>query len=350
MAFRVCLFNHKGGVSKTTTSYNLGWQLALLGKKILLVDGDPQCNLSGLILGKDFDSYYESEGTKNHNIKDGVAPAFEARPTSIEAVDCVQSQSNNNLYLLAGHANLSEYDASLSFAQNSNNAIATLQNLPGAFNKLIEVTCEKYAIDFVFIDMNPGLSAINQNLFVISDAFIIPTNPDPFSIMALSTLSSTLPKWVSWATRMQPLFADSVYPLPEAHPKFIGEIVQRFNIRNGRASKANQDFITSIKDTVKTKLAPALRRANMLFEQEVYDDIQVTDDFCLDEIPDFQGLLPRAYDTGKAVFDLTDEDLNATGTVLENMKRSQDRFKEIFLNLADVIIKVESHATGTPAV
>lgn len=41
--------------------------------------------------------------------------------------------------------------------------------------------------------MNASLSAINQNLFLSANAFIIPTNPDPFSIMAINTLTTTLP-------------------------------------------------------------------------------------------------------------------------------------------------------------
>jgi chromosome partitioning protein len=40
MTKTICLFNHKGGVSKTTTTFNLGWALARLGKKVLLVDLD----------------------------------------------------------------------------------------------------------------------------------------------------------------------------------------------------------------------------------------------------------------------------------------------------------------------
>ena len=53
MSKSICLFNHKGGVSKTTTTFNLGWSLAALEKKVLIVDLDSQCNLTGLVLGFD---------------------------------------------------------------------------------------------------------------------------------------------------------------------------------------------------------------------------------------------------------------------------------------------------------
>jgi len=44
MSKKIVFFNHKGGVGRTTTTYNVGWMLGLLGKKVLLVDADPQCN------------------------------------------------------------------------------------------------------------------------------------------------------------------------------------------------------------------------------------------------------------------------------------------------------------------
>lgn len=346
MTTKIVLFNHKGGVSKTTTSYNLGWMLALLGKKVLLVDSDPQCNLSSLILGDDFEKYYLDTMTQHQNIKDGVKVAFQGKPKPIEAVNCFSPLDNGNLFLLAGHADLSEYDAALSFAQNSNNAITALENLPGAFNELIEQTARRYNIDFVLIDLNPGLSAINQNLFISSDAFIIPTNPDPFSIMALNTLSVVLPRWVDWADRMRHLFEEATYPLAQSKPKFIGEIIQRFNVRKGKAAKPYRDNIDEIKTVIREKFTPEIKKHRMLFPEAAYKDVGISDDFCLLELKDFQGLLPKSQLAGVPVFALTSQQLNETGQVLHDLEKNRDDIRESFRELANKVIGLEKYAKG----
>jgi chromosome partitioning protein len=53
MSKRIAMFKHKGGVSKTTSVYNIGWMLSKKAK-VLIVDSDPQCNLSSLVLGDGF--------------------------------------------------------------------------------------------------------------------------------------------------------------------------------------------------------------------------------------------------------------------------------------------------------
>jgi len=346
MAQKIVYFNHKGGVSKTTTTYNLGWMLAEKGKRVLLVDADPQCNLTALILNETFEQYYLEDETKNNNIKDGVKVAFEGKPQEITPVVCPASPRNENLFLLPGHANLSEYDAALSFAQTSNNAISTLQNLPGAFNYLIDKTADKYQIDFVFIDLNPGLSAINQNLFVLSNFFIIPTNPDPFSIMAINTLVSILPRWVEWVERMRPSFADAAYPLPQTTPKLIGTLIQRFNVRKGKAAKPYRENIEEIKEAVVTKLIPALKQRDMMLNTNAYENAGIVADLCLAEIPDFQGLLPKANDAGVPVFAITDDEINETGSVLQGMIEKRNIFRDLFDSIANKIISLCAYAEG----
>lgn len=346
MLTKIVFFNHKGGVSKTTTAYNLGWMLAKQNKRVLLVDADPQCNLTSLILGDELEEYYTNTTTKDHNIKDGVRVAFEARPRPIEAVNCPSVAENDGLFLLAGHTDLSEYEASLSFAQTTNNALATLMHLPGAFNALIERTSETYNIDFVLIDLNPSLSAINQNLFTLSDAFIVPTNPDPFSAMAVTTLAKVLPRWVQWAKRSQDIFKDSAYPLSDSSPKFIGTVIQKFNIRKGKATQAARNAIDNIKNITKNTLIPSLNQAGMLFDQTVYSEANMAADYCLAEIPDFQSMIHKAHEIGKPVFDLTDQEirnLNITGAVLDSYKDMRNRYRTQFEYIAQQLITLSNH-------
>jgi len=68
MAKVIALFNHKGGVSKTTTSFHLGWALAEKQKKVLLIDADPQSNLTSLALSiPDEDAFERLYNRKDSN-------------------------------------------------------------------------------------------------------------------------------------------------------------------------------------------------------------------------------------------------------------------------------------------
>ena len=75
----ISLFNHKGGVSKTTTTFNLGWMFAEQEHKTLIVDADPQCNLTALVLGYNsidaFDTVYTDK--PNCDIYTCIKPILE---------------------------------------------------------------------------------------------------------------------------------------------------------------------------------------------------------------------------------------------------------------------------------
>lgn len=335
MSKRIVFFNHKGGVSKTTTAYNLGWKLAE-NSKVLLVDADPQCNLTSLLIDE-FDNYYIDGATRSHNIRDGVEVAFKGRPEPLSPIECYSPSRNQNLFLIPGHQNLSEYEASLTFALTSNNAISALENLPGAFHAFIKLVETKYDIDYTIIDLNPGLSSINQNLVMCSDYIVVPTNPDPFSIMALDTLTSILPRWSSWLSQSGHLFADSSYPLDLSPPKLLGSVIQRFNVRKGKAARPYRDNIQDIKFKLRDGLKPALARSNMLLPDETYGSEFIQNGLCISEIPDFQGLLPKSLDVGVPVFALEEDEIGESGTVLDGMIGNRDKFNTQFNNFASKV-------------
>ena len=168
-AKQIALFNHKGGVGKTTTTFNLGWMLADKGKRVIIADCDPQCNLTGIVLGfketEDFESMYASDTVTN--IRDGLAPAFESRPIHIQPVDCQPIKGQPNMFLLPGHIGVAEYEVTLGIAQELSGSLVTLQNLPGSLHYLFTKTAEKYDADYILIDMSPSLGPINHILHLM---------------------------------------------------------------------------------------------------------------------------------------------------------------------------------------
>jgi chromosome partitioning protein len=188
MPHRILLFNHKGGVGKTISAYSIGWKLNQKGYRVLLVDGDSQVNLTARALGEKFEDYYtEESGVRFNNIYDAIRPVFEGRPQPIEGFECPTAENNDTLYVLPGHPDLSALEGQISLAQETRGTLSVTKNLPGAIHRIISIIEQKYNIDYSIIDINPGLGALNQNFFMICDGFIVPTNPDPFSLMSLNT-------------------------------------------------------------------------------------------------------------------------------------------------------------------
>ena len=348
MGKKIALFNHKGGVSKTTTTFNLGWMLASKGKTAILVDTDPQCNLTGLVLGysgpSELEQFYTTQ--EERNLRSGLAPAFESRPAPIQPIDCVPVENRENLYLLPGHIRLSEYEVTLGIAQELSGTIQTLQNLPGSIAYLLDKTSEKFDADYILIDMNPSLSSFNQNLLMTSDFFILPTSPDYFSVMAIDSLANVLPDWRAWAQKASdlPILRNASYPFPNITPKFLGSLIQNYRPRAGIPSTGFQKWIDEINDATTKKLAPELAQLDMMLPLEAYKEQNIGDGFCLATIPDFNTLIAKSQDAQTPVFELSPDQIGQTGVVLERTLKSRDNFNDIFSELANKVIGLTNYA------
>lgn len=335
MAPVISLFNHKGGVSKTTTAFNLGWALADRGHRVLIVDGDPQCNLTGTVLGfdgiNDFADFYAS--TPGANISACLEPIFKATGVPLEPAPICETP-NPNLFLLAGNIELSENETQVAVALSTSSAIPALQNIPGSLCALLQKTAEENKYDVVIVDMSPSVGALNQCFLMGSDYFIVPTSPDYYCNQAISSLSRVLPRW----NRSVEQFRDQslLYPFPKSPPRFCGIISQRYRPRSGTPAYSFQQWIDRIKETVDTELVPALRATNMSISELEFNASSPSDTpYNLINIADFNSLIAKSQESSVPVFALSDEQIGQSGFILETMKKSRDHFLKSFYDLAN---------------
>lgn len=321
---KIAIFNHKGGVSKTTTTFHLGWMLANKGKKVLFVDADSQCNLTMMFMGySKYDEYLLSND--NNNIKDALEPAFKAKPRLIDSIDCIQNAKNPNLYILPGSIDLTEYEVALGMSFQLATALGTMKNLPGSFSYLIDKCMKKYSIDYALIDMNPSLSAVNQDLLISSDYFMIPTSPDVFSLKAVQSLSRILPTWESWAVQARNVFQDAEYPLPHHTPKFLGYTINDFNLRQyGQPSQSFAAIMNEIGQSINQFLVPALQSVNMMLPDSKYLEAQLLnkelkslnrelDKYCIGQVSNFNKFIAESNKKSVPVYELSLSDAAYSG-------------------------------------
>lgn len=369
----ITFFNHKGGVAKTTNCYHLGWKLAQKGKKVILVDADSQCNLTGLAMGLmpgDYSSEVERaeaegadqeaveilnklkeednalaqradkfwESVRSNNIHSALRPAFKAEPRPLEPVDVIAVPGNQNLFLLPGHIELADYESDLALAQNVKGTIGSQQNIPGAISHLLSITGEEQEADYLLVDVSPSLGAINQNIVSISDEVVIPCAPDYFSMMALMSLKEILPKWKDWAreTAGSKGLQNAVYKFPEPKFKVSGLTISRFVMYKGKPASAFAAWIDKIQSACGDELMPALRDADILKNPDTLD----SEDFIMAKIRDFNSLRPKSQEKQKPVFALTDEDLGLSGQSLANMSEQRKQADQVFDSFADRVMEI----------
>lgn len=333
----ISLFNHKGGVSKTTTTFNLGWMLAAQGHRTLIVDADPQCNLTALVLDynatEDIEEYYRNN--PGCDISTGLEPVMSGRLTGL-VPGSPSSTSNPGLFLYCGNLGLSEIETQVSVALTTSTAIPAIRNIPGSLGHLIRLTADALNIEYVLIDMSPSVGAINQCLLMASDFFIVPTSPDFFCAQAIKSLSSIVPRWNREITPFRS--PDLDYSIPEQVPRFLGFISQRYRPRSGVPARSFQRWIEVIRETVSQRLIPALMPIGMTISQQTFEScISGDEPFNLANIADFNSLIAQSQKHNVPIFALSDTQIEQGGVILENMIESRENFKRVFETLANEI-------------
>ena len=162
----IAIANQKGGVGKTTTAINLAASLAVLEKKVLIIDADPQANTtSGLNFSPDND--------QERTLYEVMVDQIDIRNTLIQTEIA-------NLHMIPSHINLVGAEIQLVDASDRESRIK---------NALAAIKDE---YDFIIIDCSPSLGLITVNSLAAADSVMIPVQPEFFALEGLGKLLQTI--------------------------------------------------------------------------------------------------------------------------------------------------------------
>jgi len=278
----ISLFNNKGGVGKSTLSYHLGCALSELGKKVLFVDLDPQCNLTINAMFEDeleriwkdedpfmddFSDAMEQDKDKTilttprsvhfllKPVEDGFSD-FEVLPPA--------KRLSPNIFILPGRLSIHKFEAKISerwngLYQGESLSIRTVT----AFRSICEKYAEKYNCDYVIVDTSPSLGIMNKTIISTVDGFFIPTFPDMFSLYGIKNIGNSLEIWQKeFSTIYNLISSTKIAKFPKKFVQFIG-----FTIYNAKK-------YTATKNPNPYSLASAHYRYALLIPQTIKENIR----------------------------------------------------------------------------
>lgn len=233
----VSVINYKGGVGKTTVTANLASEMVSRGKKVLVIDLDPQTNLTfSYMKVEDWSRTCEKKKTIKYwfdSIIDGTrtVPSFK---------DLIVKQYNVDL--ICSHLGLIDVDIELAAGlsagterQHKNNFIRTYSYIKKELKKL------EGEYDIVLFDCPPNFSIVTKNALIASDYYIVPAKMDYLSTLGINQLKNHVDNLVKQFNNYVTDINDQV------NPAFLGVVATMIAVRNGEPIAAQNMYIQQLK-------------------------------------------------------------------------------------------------------
>lgn len=326
MSVRVLtFFNNKGGVGKTSLVFHLAWMLADLGKRIVVVDLDPQANLTSAFLPEeDLEALWDDNGCAGGN-----GTVFQCLRPLTEVGDILDAQTQRisaGLHLVPGDLALAGFEDFLSQewpqALGSGPLYRPFRILT-SFWQIAQRAAAQHSADLILFDVGPNLGAINRSALIASDHVVVPLAADLFSLQGLRNLGPTLSRWrTDWNRRLenweQPSFA-----LPKGGMQPLGYVLMQHSERLSRPARAYQKWAERIPATYQQQFGglPSVRERD------------ADDPNCLARLKHFRSLVPLAQEVRKPIFKLTPAD----GALGSHSYAARDAYGD-FKRLAEAIL------------
>jgi chromosome partitioning protein len=226
MGKTIVFANQKGGVGKTTTAVNVGSYMASEGKKILLVDFDPQGNLSS------------SVGCSHNN--DGI---YEVITSKCKIKDVILKTVQENLFIITSNLNLS-------------GATIELVDMEGREYILKKALAEiKDQFDYILIDCPPSLGVLTLNGFVASDYVIVPLQCEFFALEGFITMLFQTIKRIQKNLNKNLKVGGIVFTMYDSRTRLSNEVIHK--VKSTFASHPEILFQTIIPRNIKLTEAPS---------------------------------------------------------------------------------------------
>lgn len=324
-------FNNKGGVGKTSLVYHLAWMYASLGKQIVVVDLDPQANLTAAFLDEDRIETLWTNPQQGSTVFQCVKPLTGVGDIARPRLEKIAA----NLFLLPGDVSLSGFEDTLSAewpnSMSDHNLYRPLRILT-AFWQVMQMAALDAEADLVMVDIGPNLGAINRSALLATDFVAIPLGADLYSLQGLKNLGPTLRSWKSlWRKRLDnwansPEFLNyQGFEFPEGHMQPIGYLCQQHGVRLDRPVRAYDKWVQRI---------PVVYREAVLNEESTgIIDLQ-SDPCCLATIKHYRSLIPMGQEKRKPIFHLSSAD-GAIGSHASAVSGAKEDFQKLAQKMAE---------------